>query len=130
MTDDRPPSPAGPPSREIWKREPRSSAYRLAYWAHRGQGWAALLALSWWSPAGAAAALIALFVAYQTLEWLAYRAHRDAWYEGREYTPDSPSRDIADFMMGGWAGFIKGAGLHLSGWADALSQWIGPLAGG
>ena len=104
-----------PPDRAVWKREPRDPAYRWAYWGHRAQGFAALLALTAWSPPAGGAALGLAFLAYQVMEWVAYRSHRDAWYRGEAPTPDSPSRDIADWMAGGWAGFAKGAALHLTG---------------
>lgn len=104
-----------PPDRAQWKREPRDPAYRWAYWGHRAQGLAVVSTLAVANPALGAAALGLAFGVYQVVEWLAYRSHRDAWYDGKGYTPDSPSRDIADWMAGGWAGFAKGIALHHTG---------------
>lgn len=121
--------PPRPPDRQAWKREPRDPAYRWAYWGHRAQGYAALLVIAAWSPPAAAAGLSLAFVLYQLTEWMAYHSHRDAWYAGKAYTPDSPSRDIADWMAGGWVGFAKGAALHLTGAHHAVQDALRLFAG-
>ena len=80
-------------------REPRNwGKYWHSYLAHVAQGLLVGFAIP------TVVALVLAFVGYLTYQVVEYRRFRDI---GREVKcSDWPSRDIADFMLGLWAGLL------------------------
>ena len=97
------------------KRQPRNPAYFWSYAGHIAQGFICGLAMPLvWLPLA--------YIAYQCIEWICFWKRNEA---GKFLADDHPSRDIADFMAGGWIGSAFGIPLW---WFIVLPALLDKLA--
>ena len=85
-------------------RAPRKAKYLWSYAGHVLQGVVLGVVLGFLM----AVALVVLYLAYQRIEYSRFKDRVATETAGRRLLDDWPSRDIADFMLGGWIGMWLG----------------------
>ena len=94
-------------------REPRRWKYAPHYLAHIAQG----AVIGFVLPPVVMGVLLALgYMYYQLVEYQRFQRTQERREAGLPVLDDWPSRDIADWQIGGWIGFLFGMGV----WA-----WLG-----
>ena len=96
-----------------YRRLPRQRKFIAAYIGHALLG---LICGVMATPPLAAAMIMLGFYEYQKIEFIRFRALRDTMRNGWDAVPDTPSRGIADFLIGATIGMFVG-----------ILLWIKPI---
>ena len=98
-------------------RNPRKRAYTLSYAAHVAQGMIVAILLP---PPVMALVLALYYLRYQEVESVRFQQVQSRRDANLSVVDDWPSRDIADWMIGGWVGLP----ISTVAWASALCYYL------